>query len=454
MFGFFMWTAVITVVLAFIFEFSGLIQPKKNSFFNVRIEAMNQTDPDFVSLIAGYKKQMKWVRWAAILASIPMIFISKISGILLVLTLYFFGYPAIEILSAGHFGNQLKALKKERGWQSRGDNAIKVDLNLAIAMTQKRYFSYKWFFVMLPLCFAPWLFRSEISPWLHWLFMGLSFAVWLGGLIGYQLIKKGRNHVYTEDSEMNILLNYKVKNIWIKTLSTLVAYQLIFHVFLINLTFSLRMDQWLPLTIILVGSLIPLPILFAGYRAYKKCLNGYETLSSYSEEDCWYGGIFYNNPSNPKTFVSKPYSIGTTVNMGTKTGKSLMWGTLISMIILFGFLLYTGIINDFFDPVVVWQDDKVIVKGGSYEAVMPYDTIESVTFLETLSGGYKTNGVATDRYARGKFKYDETGAVKAFIFKDSKPYLYIQASEGKLIYSGRTPEETQQVYETLLKHLP
>lgn len=456
MLGWILWSTMLVIFGAFLFEYSGVIQKRKDLFFNIKINKQQQEDSRFEALINGYRKNIKGVRLLGFLATFGIFFFSSYPSFeFLYMSLYMFGYPAIEILLAIKYANRLKSLKAEAGWRVDSERSVWVDTKMTLALESQKFFSVKVYAYLWIFNFLPWLFKNELSESLHWVFIGLSWFVWALALGLSLMVRSGANKVYSADSEDNISLNFKVKNLWLKIICGLCLFQLILNALWLMALTQIPDVVMVVLVLGVISGLVPLLILWAGYQRQKMWLsNVSKALEIPSrEEDCWVGGIFYYNPQNPKTFVNKPYSIGSTMNLATKSGKAMTIGTLIFMVGLFGFLLVHMFLNDFSDPYVVWQEERVLIQGVGYSAVIDYDAIKSIEKVEKLRGGFKTNGTATDQYARGSFKYKEYGKVTLFIFNKISPYIYVNAGETKVIYSARTLEETEIFYQKMMKAL-
>lgn len=58
---------------------------------------------------------------------------------------------------------------------------------------------------------------------------------------------------------------------------------------------------------------------------------GHEILYT-DDDEYWINGTTYNNPNDRSVMVPKRLGIGTTINIGTKTGKSIYYGLCIRCI--------------------------------------------------------------------------------------------------------------------------
>lgn len=451
-----LWSTMIVIFGAFLFEYSGVIQKRKDLFFNIKITKQQQEDSRFDGLIRSYKKQIKWVRILGFMATFGIFLVSSYPSFeFLYMSLYMFGYPAIEILLAIKYAKQLKKLKSEAGWRIEAERTIWVDTKMTLALETQNYFSLKFYAYVCILNFLPWLYKSELSESLHWVFIGLSWFVWALALALSIGVRKGSNKVYSENSDENVSINFKVKNLWLKIIAIIYVFQVFLNALWLRALTQIPDVLMVIFLLGIISGVVPLAVLWVGYQRQKSWLfNVSKALEMpSSEEECWIGGIFYYNPKNPKTFVNKPYSIGSTMNLATKSGKVMTLGTLIFMVLLFGFLLVHMFLNDFSDPYVVWQEDQAVIQGVGYKAVVEYDAIESIEKVDKLSGGFKTNGTATDKYARGSFKYKTYGKVTLFVFNNVSPYIYVNAGEVKVIYSARTPQETEAFYEKMIEKM-
>ena len=158
------------------------------------------------------------------------------------------------------------------------------------------------------------------------------------------------------------------------------------------------------------------------------------------DEDYYWTGGLYNNPNDSRVLVPKRIGIGQTINLGTRTGRLVDFGTLIGVpVLLLGmFLLFLRL--DTADFALTIQDNQVEIHAPLYGYKFPLSDIRSIAMVDTLPGGTRTNGASTSRQP-GQFQPQSTAGARSMCTKPA-PSIVLELPDLYIFFSARSPEAT------------
>lgn len=211
----------------------------------------------------------------------------------------------------------------------------------------------------------------------------------------------------------------------------------------------------LTLFLVSLGGIIALPSIF-----YAECNRALKVLKSekkweagtYShgihEDDFWPYGQFYNNPHDSSTFVNKRMGIGTTINWAHKGQRHFM-----IFILTLSALLTVGLNASLFYmevkiPEFEISKEYLYIHYPVYYYKVPLEDIQSLTVIQALPSMSKTNGIATENFARGYFNVQGHGRVFVCIYKEG-PYILMESVLGPIMINEDTASGTYQLLEAL-----
>lgn len=124
-----------------------------------------------------------------------------------------------------------------------------------------------------------------------------------------------------------------------------------------------------------------------------------------------------------------------------------------NFIILLGTIIFTfGIIG-----FVVWigtQPNHLTISetdlhvSGNYGVDWPLDEITNVELMEDLPKiQMRTNGFAAGERLKGRFRLEDLGNGRLFIYRNNPPFIFIEKGEDYLIINSRDIEQTEQWYK-------
>jgi len=188
-------------------------------------------------------------------------------------------------------------------------------------------------------------------------------------------------------------------------------------------------------------------------RAFRDTLELKKSNGWGSEEDddeSWRNGFTYHNPRNKRVLVPKRIGAGMTVNTGTLAGKIVMWSLGAAVAAILGFVCFMIVRAELTSPTLtVTQDQRVEIDYPMYSYDFKVGDIQEIALINQVPSGSKTNGEATDQYARGHFRLKGLGKTRLYIFKDHPPYLQFKLESGYIIYNDKDPAKTRLLFDSL-----
>src|SRR5699024_4342924 len=130
------------------------------------------------------------------------------------------------------------------------------------------------------------------------------------------------------------------------------------------------------------------------------------------EEPKWKWGCYYD-PKDSRILVPKRVlSMGMTINIGRPAGKAIFFGTIVLVIGIIGFIMY-GALKDYKAAIV---EDEIIIDAPMYDIVMKRDEVVSVSIIDEMPSGIRTNGYGGTDKSYGNFNIDNYGRSKLYVY--------------------------------------
>ena len=188
-------------------------------------------------------------------------------------------------------------------------------------------------------------------------------------------------------------------------------------------------------------------------RSQNQILSGSDSTLVVDEDHYWRGSI-YNNPHDRRILVEKRVGYGQTFNIGSKKGKLLYYGTTtaVGLLVLGLLLLFFGL--DTAQYALEITDSHVVVRAPLYGFTFRQEDIKSISLLDELPRGTRTNGAETSKYALGNFTMTGFGKSKLYVYKNSSTYIAIQLPNLYVFFNAKTQEETEDYYSALQACIP
>lgn len=81
---------------------------------------------------------------------------------------------------------------------------------------------------------------------------------------------------------------------------------------------------------------------------------------------------------------------------------------------------------------------------------LPLSEIDSVAYHETAPSGYRISGFSSAKLSLGTFQNEQLGTYTSYVYTGCDAHIIITVGEKNLILNAKTPDQTRQIYETLL----
>lgn len=387
-------------------------------------------------------------------ALVPMLFLHDLSAFQVI---YFFVWSAVlSVVMAMPFRKAFArtlALKREHEWFVGDKRVVLTDLR--VAQHKNARSAPLWLFIFpfaMSVGLLWWSFRQDDQSY------GVTacgiFLTALFFLVSLYM-RKTRAKVYSMNTEINLVLNQAKR----RALSYLWLWMAVaenVHVFLIfmlvnNETGNME-GAWL--AVIVLFAAIPVGAIYAVYRkiqALERDMLEHDGKTVYTDDDeYWVNGFTYHNPHDKSVFVPKRIGMGGTVNTATVPGKIIKWGSfglIAAVVVGVSFMLIRSELTS--PSLAVTQDDKVEIHYPMYSFDFSLADIKELTLVDAIPGGTKTNGEATNQYARGHFRLKEAGKARLYVFKNNPPYIRIKLEGVTIYYNEKDSQQTKKLFESL-----
>ncbi len=449
----------IILILVFYYVTMPAVDKRRNKYFGVTVDIRDYSE--ISKLVEKYKRSNKNILYLLLLLVLASFFYSNSTYILLTHVVIFI----VGII--GFYGNMIKYTMKFDDLVLNEDEIIaslelkktrKVDLYLSSKADDYKFTNmfYNLFFPSI-ICIYMIVKIINISnpsnmeypiKALYMIMLVVNIIFLIASILASRNIKKSRQIVFTENTDENILINFKRKN------SVINVIYLINNINIIaNFIFVIMFIKSTALSIAVL-ILVSVLTLFLIWYVYKKIKNN----DNYVDEDTlgnWIYGIIYYNKANTKLVVPQRFGIGTTINMAKPMGKFIGIASVCLVIILYLYMVYTIIGNDIVDSKMMISNDMVYISSLDYSNSVNLSEIESIelTSSDKVDVFLKTNGIANERYSRGYFNVNGLGNCFLCTYESSDLLILIKSKKGNIIYSEKNLEETKTTYNNLIKQI-
>jgi TRAP-type C4-dicarboxylate transport system permease small subunit len=122
-------------------------------------------------------------------------------------------------------------------------------------------------------------------------------------------------------------------------------------------------------------------------------------------------------------------------------------GTVVITIIFVAFLMFFSSQ----ETKVTFHEEGLQIHG-MYGDIYNWESIETVKLMEELPTiEMRTNGSALGSNLKGHFRTTELDSVKLFVNTQKSLYIYLETDEGVIIFNMKNEDETQEVFEEILR---
>lgn len=447
--------AIFILVILF-FTYMSTLKPKDNLWFGVSLPAFALEDERLRKLKISTEKRYKKYGLLSFLALIPILFLSSYLSFTLI---FFYVWTCAMMLQLripfvkAH--RAAAALKRENEWFVGEKRMVRMDTKLSL-LKKKMSLSLYWY--IIPALIAALSFMIPVPEDSIEIFR-MAGGTALGLTVFFFIIAISFNRmkpkVYTDNTELNIQLNQANRRYWsllwcgMAIINSCIA---VITAYAISLNGAASTIVW-GLGIFFF-SFIPVIGIFYVHNKLKQfeamLLKGEHEVLYTDDDEYWIHGTTYNNPNDRSVMVPKRLGIGTTINIGTKTGKSIYYGLFVFVALLLIGTGWMGVQTDFSTPTLTTDTNgRVSIEYPMYNYSFAMKDVQELTLVDSLPRGRRTNGVATDTVAIGNFKFDEFGKSKVYLVKNSPPYIVIKLPDIYVLYNNKNATETKRLYAEL-----
>ncbi|MCL2526824.1 MAG: DUF5808 domain-containing protein [Defluviitaleaceae bacterium] len=315
---------------------SGLIgiRPNGNIILGVSLPNHALGNPAVVAIVKRFTCVYVVNTFLCALLIAPIVFVDESFATFYMLIWCWITIFLLMRLSEKYF-SRLYDLKAENEWQAGPVGIVAIDTNVS-RLKGTFMVSPRWFFLPLAMCGA--LLIGEVAggaATLFWPVMGFGFLLMF--YLVYLLVGRVKSKTYSEDSSVNMELNYAFKREWSRGMIVLAVISCGLAAF-----FPLITEMWgyTAATVITFlftfASLGAVCIVYSRVRARRnRLLHPLEAQINRDEDQYWIGGILYNNPNDSSIIVEKRIGMGFTMNIGTFEGKLILVGCILFIIAAF-----------------------------------------------------------------------------------------------------------------------
>lgn len=420
---------------------------------------------EVTAFMARYRKRTKWFYlWNGIAGTaVCLLNFWYISVFILVWGLWLLEMCAGAVILVYRTHRKLYDLKVKKGWVGSGNSRIlAVDTKIS-SQSGKMGLTPWWhilsiFLILLP-CILPGVREYLRVSDDGWILLLCSVAVSLALGVLHIMIRRMRNKVYSEDSEVNLKVNVMQQNAWSWALAGSSLANAGAYLFVAG---QMDTEKWISSWAYVVYTILEsLPVLFfiGGmlYVHYKRReLLACNESPLYIDDDVYWKNGWYSNPHDKRLIVQDwvcPWNY--TTNMARPAGKAFL---ALGIIVTVGCIgLAGGLLLRFeLTPigVNVTRESVEITSGYSDETIY-YGKIQEIRLLDQLpEDDYKKiNGGDTKDMLTGKFRGKETGKCLLYVYRKSGPVLEIRTEDGPVYVNSRKDGEPEEWYAEIEKNL-
>ena len=424
---------------------------RERRLFLISIPAYAYESDEVVSLRRGYEKENLRNYMIITLFSLPILFLSGLFN-LIFMFIWFMILVIGANLALRKYRRLLKELKIKKQWVVTEDKKMHVDLKLTAYMENVKT---NWWLLVIPLlintCLA--VVGFYYKQWV----MGVMVLLMLLLLcIGSYFIAHLSNQTYTKDTNLNIQLNLARKQSYFMALWFLGCSDASFSLglFLLDLSFELGLSC---LSVSIVCMILMIIKILSFPRLKEQIIHLHEDQFYYQNVDeAWRVGLFgavYDNPTDPRTFVSSPNGMQMTFNAAKPGYRYFILAVFMVLFILLGYIYgYPYYLDQRQELAELTLTTTTLrVDSPFYEHKWLIDSIEKVELVNDLGEGFRVNGTATGIYGKGHYHFDNYGDCEVYLATMHPTYIILYTEEGVFVVNDDEEEKTEVVYEQLLK---
>ena len=308
-------------------------RPNGNVLLGVSLPNHAMRDESVTDLVKKYRRAYLILTVCFLILIIPVFFLAEYFSLAQAYSLLWgIIFLCLDLKIISTYVTRMYSLKIEKQWQVGSQHVISIDTKVS-RLKHTFMLPLKWFFLPLSIATIPiigsFFKQYEESSWTtiitSFVMVAILFSVYLG-------IGKMRTKTYSENTEINLYLNYMFKSVVSKFLIFLTTFLNLFLVVILYLPETPEVE-------VIAVTIFSLTVIIVSVLSYNKVRSERNKLLQVTDEDFihdedqyWIGGIFYNNPNDRTIFIEKRIGFGMTVNIGTWGGKLILAGITLMLV--------------------------------------------------------------------------------------------------------------------------
>ncbi len=435
----------IQILIAMHYTTVSSIKPNGNIILGLSIPTTHLLDERIVKICKALKKECKYVLLISLFANILMLPIYEyVSFMLAFVLIYFLAVMGIYNVAFNKYVKKLKELKIENEWYTENKNILSIDTEVS---------RIKDTFPMSRYCFLP-SFMIIVCCMFYFDSLGLniySLIIFFTTVILYEYTVKLRSITYSQNSDINIVLNKSYKYHWTK------CWIILSYSFVGAIPMFVTMDNdyyviysVISISIVSIITLIPMIIADSKIKKLRSKLLQIENKVIYVDDDEYWENGTYNNKNDSRIFIEKRVGIGTTINTATKWGKIINGSVYIVLGLSIVFVL-SMVPYDFGQVNLVIDDDTIIISAPYEKVTIDKNDIVSIDILDTMPSAKKVMGTGTNRMRIGKYSVQDYGRCEIYIMTQVDKCIVIELSDEKYIFVNGENEKITEQYYVMIK---
>lgn len=449
---------ILPVVIAYIcilVMFLNQAKPSHHILFGVMLPSHALTDEGIKQLQSEYKKSYAVYGVITLFTLAPFFLLANFFSLAFVyMFIWFAAFLYTSKLPFNKIHHKVTALKREKEWFVGEKRIIRIDTKVTLlkkSMIVSRY----WFLIPALISVVPIILSIQNTNLLLKMTGFASLAMTVILYVIYSAFGNMKTKVYSENHDINSAINRAARRYWsilwlslaiFESINAIVAYTIL------TKGSSMGFTQWI-IGIIMV-SLVPLGSIFFVHnkvRALEESLaetNGQGIMTD--DDEYWINGSTYYNPNNQAVMVPKRIGTGTTVNMATRGGKWIQYGSIVLAIAIIIPLAAFAVQSDNTSPSLhIEESGRIRIDYPLYDYSFHMYDIQELTLEDAIPTGFRTNGTATAEYARGHFSLDKLGPARLYVFKNSPPYIFIKLEGMYVFFNDKDAFKTKALFTEL-----
>jgi uncharacterized membrane protein len=355
------------------------------------------------------------------------------------------------------YQHKIFSLKKEKEWIYPRNNEVTVDINVA-REKGKAGITSAWVWLFFLLSFMPMVYlllhpqAREFYPIVLSLIGPFCQVIMI--FLYYQL-RNRHTPVLSDNTEINKSCA-RVEERINTAAATLSAFAALLFWILFNFQIIFPQNGWIA---VLSATVLIVSLLMIAHWHQKKIFDVENKFfgervpdeNSISEQASPWKWGFYNNPHDHRVMVPKRIaSMGWTINIGIPLGKAIGIATLVLLISIPAVLFYTSA-NGYS---ITSRGSQISIDAPMYDMDIDLDKVDSVTTVDKLPNGTRTNGYGGFDKSFGHFYLKGYGKCMLYVYNDVDMYIVLKLNgndPGYVIVNDKSLEKTEQLYKTIMQ---